>query len=456
MTRHHVIISGTGRAGTTFLVQLLTELGLDTGFSDAHAQIFSHANAGMESDIRNPNAAYIVKSPWLCDYLDDVLQQGDVIVDHAIIPMRDLYSAAQSRRNVTHQADPGLVNVPGGLWHTQEPGNQETVLTIQLYKLVQTLAKHDVPLVLLSFPRFITDPEYLYQRIRFLLGSISYERFLNAFQVISRPELVHDFAVGRKKPKTIEDSEVQPPGKTKTLNLLDYPIALNMPHRMAQSTWFTHTPFAMFLVDLLHPATIVELGTRHGVSYCAFCQAVSTLGLETRCYAIDTWRGDPHAGSYGEDVLTELRQYHDPLYGEFSTLIQSTFDEALARFPNGTIDVLHIDGYHTYEAVKNDFDNWLPKMSPRGVILIHDINVRARDYGVWKLWEELKLKYPHFDFPHGYGLGVLAVGDNYPSSLNLLLEASETLPVIKDFFFQLGNISHRRVINRHRQGVLPD
>jgi hypothetical protein len=244
--------------------------------------------------------------------------------------------------------------------------------------------------------------------------------------------------------------------KSKVINLLNYPILFDMPRRIAQSTWFTHTPFAMFIVDLLRPATIVELGTRHGVSYCAFCQAVSTLDLETRCYAIDTWRGDPHAGAYADDVLAELRQYHDPLYGEFSKLIQSTFDEALADFPDGTIDLLHIDGYHTYEAVKNDFENWLPKMSPRGVVLMHDTNVRERDYGVWRLWEELKAKYPHFDFTHGHGLGVVAVGENYPSALDLLLEASETLPALRDLFFQLGLRVEQVYVQRRLNAQLAD
>jgi hypothetical protein len=138
---------------------------------------------------------------------------------------------------------------------------------------------------------------------------------------------------------------------------LKYPIALRTPRRLnATSAWLEHIPFAMFLVDLLRPDVILELGTQKGDSYCAFCEAVDVLGLSTRCYAVDTWVGDPHSGTYGPEVLAELRAHHDPLYGGFSRLIQSTFDEALAYFADESIDLLHIDGYHTYEAVRHDFD----------------------------------------------------------------------------------------------------
>ena len=169
------------------------------------------------------------------------------------------------------------------------------------------------------------------------------------------------------------------------VNPLNHPICFAHPSRIATSPWIGHVPFGMYIIDVLRPKALAELGTHYGVSYCAFCQAVKELGLDTRCYAIDTWQGDAQAGFYGPEVLADLEEHHNPLYGSFSRLIQSTFDEALNYFADDTFDLLHIDGYHTYEAVKADFEKWLPKMTDRGVVLFHDINVRERDFGVCKV-----------------------------------------------------------------------
>jgi hypothetical protein len=195
----------------------------------------------------------------------------------------------------------------------------------------------------------------------------------------------------------------------------------------------------MYLIDLLRPAAIVELGTRNGVSYSAFCQAVQRLGFVSSCMAVDSWRGDAHTGAYGHTVLSELRLYHDPLYGAFSRLNQSTFDEAAAGVHNASVDLLHIDGFHTYEAASHDYQTWLPKVSNRGVVLFHDVAEHGRGFGVWKLWDELSSRHPSFTFYHGHGLGVLGVGSDLPRDVTDLFDLSRAeAAAVRRFFHQQG------------------
>ena len=229
-------------------------------------------------------------------------------------------------------------------------------------------------------------------------------------------------------------------------NPLDHPLCLEAADRLCVTAWAEHFPFAVYAVEALRPRTVVELGSHFGFSFCAFCQAVRALDLDARCYAVDTWEGDDHAGRYGPEVLTDLREHHDPRYGRFSTLLRSTFDEARGQFADGAVDLLHIDGFHTFEAVAHDFEGWLPKMSPRGVVLLHDTNVRDRGFGVWRFWEEVRGRFPAFEFDHGHGLGVLAVGGAIPEGLRHLFEAdAEATARLRLAFSRLGAIHEVRL-----------
>jgi hypothetical protein len=198
-----------------------------------------------------------------------------------------------------------------------------------------------------------------------------------------------------------------------------------------KSAWWQHVPFAHWVVYAFRPQILVELGTHAGVSYSAFCQAVMRANLDTRCYAVDTWLGDAHAGFYAEDVFDDLRRFHDHRYCSFSTLLRSTFDEALGQFSDCTVDLLHIDGLHTYEAVRHDFESWRPKLSERGIVILHDTNERSGDFGVWRLWNELREQFPGFEFLHGHGLGVLAVGNKMDPAIAALCELSDPAAVAR-------------------------
>lgn len=207
--------------------------------------------------------------------------------------------------------------------------------------------------------------------------------------------------------------------------------------------WLGHTPFAFALMEWHRPQVLVELGTRTGVSYCAFCQAVQHLALPTRCYAVDTWKGDDHSGFYSEEIFSDFNEYHEANYTGFSSLMRMTFDEALGSFSDGSIDLLHIDGLHYYEAVKHDFETWLPKMSSRGIVLLHDTAVRGDGFGVWKLLEEVQKTYSVFEFLHSYGLGVVARDvASLDARLASLFQASDEEKVIfRNFFESLGRLN---------------
>ena len=192
------------------------------------------------------------------------------------------------------------------------------------------------------------------------------------------------------------------------------------------NSWHGHIPFAFWLVKKVKPSVFVELGVRKGDSYSAFCQAVQLFSLNTACYGVDTWKEE------SDDVLEELScqeysAYHDEQYASFSRLIRSTFDDALGSFADGSVDLLHINGQNGYEEVKHTFEAWLPKFSPRAVVLFNDINVREKEFGVWKLFFELTQQYSRrsFSFIHSHGLGLLIVGEKAPDCIQHLCQVED-------------------------------
>jgi hypothetical protein len=206
-----------------------------------------------------------------------------------------------------------------------------------------------------------------------------------------------------------------------------------------ESAWTAHVPFAHWLVAAHRPRGIVELGTHNGVSYLAFCEAVQRVRLDCRCFAVDTWMGDEHAGYYDEAVYTDLKKVHDQRYAGFSELLRCTFDQALPYIAENSVDLLHIDGLHTYEAVRHDFESWRPKLTNRAVVVFHDTNVRENGFGVWRLWQELHEQYPGFEFYHGHGLGVLLLGDRCgPEMRDLATFPPDVAGTVRERFSFLG------------------
>jgi hypothetical protein len=191
------------------------------------------------------------------------------------------------------------------------------------------------------------------------------------------------------------------------------------------SAWIGHAPFLKFLIREYSPRTFVELGTQNGFSYFVATQAILENGLDCRAWAVDHWKGDEHAGFYDNSVYESVVKINQK-YRKFSTLLKMSFDEALQEFGEASIDLLHIDGHHSYDSVKNDFEKWLPKMSSDGIILFHDIHVYRKNFGVFILWNEIKEKYKSIEFTFSHGLGVIFLGKTPEGKLQKFFEHKST------------------------------
>lgn len=216
---------------------------------------------------------------------------------------------------------------------------------------------------------------------------------------------------------------------------------IGQPQYLPLSAWHEHGPFAMWLVQRARPRTIVELGSHYGYSYFCFCQAVAEAGLDSRCYAVDTWQGDEHAGAYPEDVFQQVRAENEK-YANFSTLIRKTFADGLADVEDGSVDILHVDGRHYFDDVKQDYESWTQKLSDRAIVLFHDTEVYERGFGVHQYWLTLASQYPSFNFLHGHGLGVLFRGAQIVDEMHDLLRLTSSedgLALVLGLFAALGS-----------------
>ena len=199
-----------------------------------------------------------------------------------------------------------------------------------------------------------------------------------------------------------------------TWRVLDFP----------ETAWWGHLQFMFSLVDLLRPRRFVELGSHHGTSFFAANQAAQRLQLAMDAIAVDSWEGEEHTGRYDSSVFDGFCEVLKNRGYEQAIPLKMYFDDAMEFFEPESIDLLHIDGLHTFEAVQHDYQTWSDKVSPGGLILFHDINVHQKDFGVWRLWRELVDQAPEgrsFAFEHSHGLGVLQTdGDGFPQLTRLL------------------------------------
>lgn len=265
-------------------------------------------------------------------------------------------------------------------------------------------------------------------------------------QVILRPRVMRPG--GERAPdvfgsfppeNTSPGDELSPQSLAAAIEMAFTPIETLVP-----SAWSRLVPVMFGLVALLRPRRFVELGSHYGCSFFAANQAMQALNVKSEAIAIDTWQGDPQAGHYTETVFEDFTHLLRTRYPERSHYIRSRFEDAVGCFENGSIDLLHIDGLHTYDAVRTDFETWLPKMSDRGVVIMHDTTVYERGFGVWQLWRDIAAHYPTMNLLHCHGLGIVYVGTRkgrFAETLREVAADPTRYLLLNAFVCSLGNLS---------------
>lgn len=164
------------------------------------------------------------------------------------------------------------------------------------------------------------------------------------------------------------------------------------------SAWTGHRDFARWITWNAKSDVIVELGVDYGYSTFVFADALR--GTSGTIYGVDLFMGDVHTGyrstfdSVKKAIVDHSVTNLELVIGEF---------DSISKLWNKPIDILHIDGLHTYDAVKNDFARWSPHVTENGVVLFHDIAVPQ--FGVKEFFRELSGGYKLF-FLHSAGLGI--------------------------------------------------
>lgn len=185
---------------------------------------------------------------------------------------------------------------------------------------------------------------------------------------------------------------------------------INFHSGLGDSAWLLYG-----LVRSMKPKVCVEIGSARGKSACFIGMALKDNGFG-KLYAIDphcktAWNDFDSVDTY--PIMKRNLQY---LQIENQVYIIRDYSENVARWWNLPIDLLFIDGDHSYEGVKKDFELFHRFVSPFGLIIFHDTlwdlmpnhpSYRS-DMGVPQFVEELRKQgYPIITLNKDYGVSIV-------------------------------------------------
>lgn len=213
LCQNKMLITGPAASGTTYLIRLFNELGFDTGFNFEKLSEAGSLIKGLEYT-RSPHtrkrfqrfrkkdnldvSPRVIKIPIVrrkifketqSDGIEKVLYDGHNTIkealdfgwqiDHVFITIRDPYNSSkgQSRQKRGKSKETFIINK---LWKGSG-----------LYDVLCAALENEIPYHILLFPKTVENPKYLFKELKFILGEMTYERFLECFNKIADINKVH-------------------------------------------------------------------------------------------------------------------------------------------------------------------------------------------------------------------------------------------------------------------------
>lgn len=190
MMSRHVIITGSGRCGTTLLMKILTFIDIDTGYTK---QEVLKVKEGLEYSIKKEDVSkppYVLKNPRFMTIYPILFDR--MLVEHIVIPIRDLQISSDSRRRKQRSGC-----ACGSLFGVEscEPCVQETFLSVSLFQFLVKASSLNIPITFINFTKMIHDSNFLFAKLKTIFGKklrVSQKGFESVFNELVKPGLVHD------------------------------------------------------------------------------------------------------------------------------------------------------------------------------------------------------------------------------------------------------------------------
>jgi len=179
---------------------------------------------------------------------------------------------------------------------------------------------------------------------------------------------------------------------------------------LGDSAWLLHG-----LVRSMKPEVCVEIGSARGKSACYIGLALKRNG-RGKLYAID-----PHTQTNWNDtesvntISVMTNNIRRDGVTDYVEIVRKTSGDAIVGWAS-SIDMLFIDGDHSYEGVKADWDRFLPFVRPFGVVVFHDTlwdispdpRWQRADMGVPRFVDELRAAgYPAITINRDFGVTLI-------------------------------------------------